>query len=181
MTPWYELAPSQKHRPNLGTALHQKVIHHHECAQVEIKVVTEDRQSMRLQVRKLQADTERDEEFVSEAWEAPRASEEQRHSDATHRHAEKADSSEEPERVRDTHTSATEPIESPSVNHRDDGEESSEGRSSVAAAGSTVEGRPEAVRVAVTEDGCRAEPARGQRRGTHLGFGTFWNRRANGR
>ena len=26
----YELAPSQTHRPNLGTALQQKVIHHHE-------------------------------------------------------------------------------------------------------------------------------------------------------
>ena len=43
-------------RPNLGTALHQSVSHHHESAQAEIKVVTEDRQSMRLQVRKLQAD-----------------------------------------------------------------------------------------------------------------------------
>ena len=35
------------------------------------------------------------------------------------------------------------------MNHQNDGEESSEGRSSVAAARSTLEQRPEAVRVAV--------------------------------
>ena len=61
------------------------------------------------------------------------------------------------------------------MNHQDDGQESSEGRSSVAAARSTLEGRPEALRVAEQRqktDGCRAEPARGQRRGTHVGFGT---------
>ena len=46
------------------------------------------------------------------------------------------------------HASATELIESLSVNQQDDGEESSEGRSSVAAARSTLEERPEAVRVA---------------------------------
>ena len=59
----------RKHRPNLRTALHQKVINHHECTQAEVKVVTEDRQFMRLQVRKLQADMERDEKFVSDPWE----------------------------------------------------------------------------------------------------------------
>ena len=39
---------------------------------------------MRLQVKKLQADMERNEKFVSEAWEALRAVEEQRHSEAPH-------------------------------------------------------------------------------------------------
>ena len=86
----YELSSSQTHRPNLETALHQKVLHHHECAQAEIKVVTDDRQSTRLQAEKLQADMERNEKFVSETWEALRAAEEQLHSEAPHRHAEEA-------------------------------------------------------------------------------------------
>ena len=86
----YELAPSQKHRSNLGTALRQKVMHHHECAQAEIKAVTEERQSTQLQVEKLQAGMERNEKFVSEAWEPLRAAEEQRHSEAPHRHVEEA-------------------------------------------------------------------------------------------
>ena len=45
-------------------------------AQAAIKVVTEDRQSMRLQAEKLQADMEGNEKFVFEAWEALRAAEE---------------------------------------------------------------------------------------------------------
>ena len=75
----YELAPSQKHCSNLGTALRQKVIHLHECAQ-----------TMQLQVEKLQADMERIEKFVSEAWEALRAPDDKRHSEAPHRHVEEA-------------------------------------------------------------------------------------------
>ena len=82
-------------------------------------------------VEKLQADTERNEKFVSEAWEALRAAEEQRHSEAPHRHAEEAVSAVLKSRNdSETHTHQC----SLSVNHRDDGEESSEGRSSVAAA-----------------------------------------------
>ena len=100
----YELGPS------LETALHQKVIHHHECAQAEIKVVTEDRQSTRLQAENLQADMERNEKFVFGAWEAPRAAEEQRHFEAPHRHAEKAPSAVlKSQNDSATHTSATEP------------------------------------------------------------------------
>ena len=56
-----------------------------------------------------------------------------------------------------------------SVDHQDDGEESFEGRSSVAAGGA------EASRACCrtdTEGRCSAEIARGQRRGTRLGFGT---------
>ena len=45
---------------------------------------------MRLQVRKLQADMGESEKFVFGAWEALRAAEEQRHSEAPHRHAEEA-------------------------------------------------------------------------------------------
>ena len=48
--------------------MHQKDAHHHECAQAEITVVTEDRQSTRLQAEKLQADMEGNEKFVFEAW-----------------------------------------------------------------------------------------------------------------
>ena len=69
----YELASWQTHRPNLETALHQKVIHHHVSAQEEIKFVTKDRQSMRLQAEKLQADMEENEKFAFGAWEALRA------------------------------------------------------------------------------------------------------------
>ena len=104
----------------------------------------------RLQAEKLQADTEENEKFVFEAWEALGGAEEQPHSEAPHRRAEEAESAVlKSQNDSETHTNATEPIESLSVNHQDDGEESSEGRSSVAGARSTLEGRPEAVRVAV--------------------------------
>ena len=76
--------------------------------------------------------------------------------------------SKEPERFKDTHQ-CTEPIEILSVNHQNDGEESSELRSSAAtgaAAGSRACCRSD------TEGRCRVEPACGQRRGTHLVFGT---------
>ena len=132
----------------------QKVIHHHEFAQA----VTEDRQSMQLQAKKLQPDMKRNEKFVSEAWEALRAAEEQRHSEAPHRHAEEAASAVlKSQNDVETHTSATEPNEILSVNHRNDGEKSSVGRSFVAAARSTLEGRPEAVYVAVQAEKTDAE------------------------
>ena len=105
---------------------------------------------MRLQAEKLQADMEGTEKFVFEAWEALRAAQEQRHSETPHRHEEEAASAVlKSQNDSDTYTSAMEPIESLSVNHQDDGEESSEGRSSVTAARSTLEGRPETVCVAV--------------------------------
>ena len=50
-----------------------------------------------------------------------------------------------------------EPIESLSLNHQNDGEESSEGLTSVAVARSTLEQRPEAVRVAVQTQKADAE------------------------
>ena len=45
---------------------------------------------MQLQVEKLQADMERNEKFVSEACEVLREAEEERHSEAPHRHVEEA-------------------------------------------------------------------------------------------
>ena len=109
---------------------------------------------------------------MSEAWEALRAAEEQRHSEAPHRRAEVAESAVlKSQNDSETHTSATELIKSLSVNHLNHGDESSEGRFSVAAVRSTAVS-PACCR-SDTEDGCRAEPARSQRRGTHLGFGTF--------
>ena len=54
--------------------------------------MTEDRQSMRLQAEKLQADMEGNEKFVSEAWEALRAAEEHQHSEAPHRRGEELES-----------------------------------------------------------------------------------------
>ena len=107
---------------------------------------------MRLQAEKLQADMEGNEKFVFEAWEALRAAEEQQHSEAPHRRAEEAESAvRKSQNDSETHTSATELIESLSVNHQDDGEESSDGRSSAAAARSVLEERPEAVHVANVE------------------------------
>ena len=76
--------------------------------------MTEERQSMQLLVEKLQ--------FVSEAWEALRAAEEQRHSEArSTRGGSCVCGSEEPERFKDTHQ-CTENIEILSVNHQNDGE-----------------------------------------------------------
>ena len=88
-------------------------------------MVTEDRQPTRLQAQNLQADMEGNEKFVFGAWEALRVAEEQRHSEAPHRHAEEAASAvlkgqNDSERC----TSATELIKSLSVNHQDDGKES---------------------------------------------------------
>ena len=94
---------------------------------------------------------EKTDKFVSEAWEALIAAEDQRHSEAPHRHG-CVTGSEEAERLRDIHQCHG-LIESLSVNHQNDGEESSEGRSSVAAARSTLEQRLEAVRVAVQTGG----------------------------
>ena len=129
----YESAPCQSHRPNLGTALQQKAVHHHEYAQAELRVVTKERQAMQLQVEKLQADMERNEKIVSEA---------------PLRHAEEAASA--VLRDLETHTSATEPIERLIHHHQNNvGEESSESRSCVAAARSTLKQWREAVRVAV--------------------------------
>ena len=48
----------------LESLLQQKAIHHHEYGQAELKVVTEERQSMQLQ-----ADMERNEKIMSEARE----------------------------------------------------------------------------------------------------------------
>ena len=64
-------------------------------------------------------------------WEVLRAAEEQqRHSEAPHRHAEEAASAvPKSQNDSETYTIATELIESLSVNHQDDGEESPEGRS----------------------------------------------------
>jgi hypothetical protein len=73
-----------------ATALQQKAIHHHECAQAELKVVTEERQSMQLQVEKLQAHMEKNEKIVSEAQDALKAAEAQQESEAPHRHVEEA-------------------------------------------------------------------------------------------
>ena len=67
--------------------------------------------------------------------EALRVAEEPRHSEAPHRHKEEAASAVlKSQNDSETHTSATEPIESLNVNHRDDCEESFEGRSVVAGA-----------------------------------------------
>ena len=69
--------------------------------------MTEERQSLQLQVEKLQTDTERNEKFVSEAWEALRAAEEQRHSEAPHRHVEEAVSPVLKRQSEKTHTHTT--------------------------------------------------------------------------
>ena len=88
---------------------------------------------------------------------ALRAAEEQRHSEAPHRHVEEAVSAAlKSQNDSETHQ-CTEPIESLSVNHQNDGEESSEVRSSVAAARFTLEQRREAVRVAVQTQKADAE------------------------
>ena len=96
--------------------------------------------------------------FVFEAWEALRAAEEQQHSEAPLRRSEEAESAVlKSQNDSETHTSVTELIKSLSVNHQNNGEESSEGRSSVAAARSTLEERPEAVHVAVQTQKTDAE------------------------
>ena len=88
---------------------------------------------------------------MSEAWEAQRAAEEQRHSEEAASAVLKSQNDSKAHQC-------MEPIESLSVNYQNDGEESSEVRSSVAAVRSTLGSRGrEAVRVAVqTEGRCRA-------------------------
>ena len=125
-------------------------------------MVTEDRQSMQLQVEKLQADMERNEKFVSKAWEAVRAAEEQRHSEGA---APTRSAVLKSQNDSETYTSATESIESMSVDHQNDGEESSEGRSSVAAARSALE------QLAGSRACCRSD-TEGRCRASWL-----WNRR----
>ena len=69
----YELAPSQKH-----------------CSKPWNRLASEGHSPSRTWVEKLQADMERIEKFVSEAWEALRAPDDKRHSEAPHRHVEEA-------------------------------------------------------------------------------------------
>ena len=104
---------------------------------------------------------------MSDAWEAQRATEEQRHSEEAASAVLKSQNDSKAHQCMES-------IESLSVNHQNDGEESSEVRSSVAAVRSTLGSRGrEAVRVAVQTQKADAELGlRGQRRGTHLGFGT---------
>ena len=137
-------------------------IHNHEYAQTKLKVVTEERQSMQLQ-----ADMERNEKVEFQARETLRA-------------VLKSQSDSE------AHTSDTEPIEILSLDNQNDGEESSEGRSSVTTAQYIQEQRPQAVRVAQAQNreeeqepetqhldtDAELSVCACQRRGTHLGFGT---------
>ena len=151
----YELAPSQKHRSNLGTALRQKVIHHHECTQAEIQAVTEERQSMQLKVEKLQSHMERNEKFVSEAWESAesgRGATALRGAAPAHKKS-CVSGSEEPERFKDTpvHGTHREPEREPPKRRR------GVIRGQVAAARFTLEQRREAVRVAVQTQKADAE------------------------
>ena len=133
--------------------------------------MTEDGQSMRLQAEKLQADTEENEKFVFGAWEPLKAAEEQRHSEAPHRHAEEAASA-----VLKSHNGAhREPDRGPPRRQQGViGGQIQRGSGSVhpgGAAGSRACCR-------TTEDRCRAEFARGQCRGTHPVFGTEGERTA---
>merc|ERR1712136_328256 len=148
-----------------ATALQQKAIHHHECAQAELKVVTEERQSMQLQVEKLQEDMERNEKIVSEAQDALKAAEAQQESEAPHRHVEEAASAvlksqkeaatslnrameEARAFASEAQVGATEPVESLGFDLQDNVEESSEVRS-LTAARSTLAERQESLRAAI--------------------------------
>ena len=97
------------------------------CAQVELKVAIEERQSTQLQVEKLKADMEKNEKIMSEAREPLRAVEgaSALRGVAPTREGNCLRGSGELGRLSNTHTSASEPIESLILNHhQNNGEES---------------------------------------------------------